>query len=254
MQGTGAFTTILRYDASSDTPTVEQLAANHAVLVYAVMPFHDGELLGNRLAAYHDQGGGVVVAAFANSKFISGGLKGAYSAVANGYALMDYSQESILYTPGELQDVLEPESPLMIGVTSFAAQAAYRSTNNVTAHAVVVAWWGDTDSDGWAPLVLRGTRGNRTLVELNFLPWSSNVGPYFWTGDGAALLRNALKYSRCMPTVSKLACEPGTFAAAGVSANFKGKGAFQDSASDTEWGLRSSCYPLQPVSMCVTFM
>ncbi len=54
--------------------------------------------------------------------------------------------------------------------------------------------------------MLRGARGNRTLVELNFWPVEAYQN---WTGDGVALMRNALKFSRCMP------CGPGTFASAG---------------------------------------
>jgi hypothetical protein len=144
---------------------------------------------------------------------------GTYGAADNGYALFDYSSgESGSLQLGSassatLGDVLEPESPLMTGVASFAAQQAYRNIHPVSAGAIVVARWGG--DDGQVPLVLRGTRGNRTLVELNFYPVSTARYSWSWTGDGAALLRNALKYSRCMPTVSKLACEPGTFAATG---------------------------------------
>ncbi len=48
---------------------------------------------------------------------------------------------------------------------------------------------------GLEPLVLRGTQRNRP---------PSN----FWTGDGVLLMRNGLKYSRCM------LCEMGTHAIA----------------------------------------
>jgi hypothetical protein len=67
LQGTGAFTTVEFFDAFFETPTAEQLASYHAVLVYRFPDFfYNADLLGDRLAAYHDQGGGVVVAMFAN--------------------------------------------------------------------------------------------------------------------------------------------------------------------------------------------
>ncbi len=69
-----------------------------------------------------------------------------------------------------------------------------------------MARWG---GGGQEPLVVRGRRGSRTLVELNFWPVSSSVASDWWTGDGALLLRNGLKYSRCM------ACGMGTYTGLG---------------------------------------
>ena len=204
--GTGAFATVDIFDASSTTPTAAQLAAYHAVLVVGAAD--DAGLLGDRLAAFHDQGGGVVVTVGANMLSYGANLRGAYGTVANGYALMDYALGSFIVPSDSLGDVLEPQSPLMTGVASLAATDAYRSTAPVVAgRGVVVARW---RGGGREPLVLRGRRGNRTLVELNFHPMSSNFFSSWWTGDGALLLRNALKYSRCM------LCGPGTFAAAGA--------------------------------------
>jgi hypothetical protein len=134
-------------------------------------------------------------------------VRGAYGTPARGYALLDYASGDWTSPPSSLGEVLEPQSPLMAGVTSLAASSAARSTAAVVAgRGIVVARWG---SGGREPLVLRGARGDRTLVELNFHPVSSSVASGYWTGDGAALMRNALKYSRCMP------CGAGTFAAAG---------------------------------------
>ena len=212
LRGTGAFATVDIFDASSAAPAAAQLAAYHAVLVCSAAD--DAGLLGDRLAAYHDQGGGVVVTFAANMLSYGANLQGAYGAAANGYALMDYASGGYVVPSDSLGDVLEPQSPLMAGVASLAATHAYRSTAPVIAgRGVVVARWG---GGGREPLVLRGQRGNRTLVELNFLPVSSNFFSAWWTGDGALLLRNALKYSRCMP------CGPGTFAAAGAQCRWWG--------------------------------
>jgi hypothetical protein len=217
LRGTGAFATVDLFNAGSvsnggsGTPSAGLLAGYHAVLAYTdYYGFADAALLGDRLAAYHDQGGGVVVAVFANTACCGTSLQGAYGAAGGGYALLDYAQGGRT-NPGadSLGDVLEPQSPLMAGVASFAAQASDRSTAPVIAGrgAAVVARW---DGGGREPLVVRGTRGNRTLVELNLWPVSSSAAYYWWTGDGAALLRNALKYSRCTASGAE------TFAAAGA--------------------------------------
>jgi hypothetical protein len=205
---TAAFAAVDTFDALSATPTAAQLSAYDAVLVFSNWSFADPALLSDRLAAYHDQGGGVVVTHGVLGKIEGEGANvvGAYG-VSNGYALMDYASGNSTSPPDLLGDVLEPLSPLMTGVASLAAEEAYRSTAPVVAgRGVVVARWA---GGGQEPLVVRGTRGNRTLVELNFYPPSSRLREVYWTGDGGALLRNALKFSRCMP------CGKGTYADAG---------------------------------------
>ncbi len=219
LRGTGAFATVDTFDArsvsdgGSGTPSAELFAGYHAVLVCSNIPFGDAVLLGDRLAAYHDQGGGVVVAMWANQADTDAGapLRGAYTSLGNGYVLMDYAAGgytgSFRHYPDALGDVLEPQSPLMAGVTSLSASHAWRITASpVAGRGVVVARWA---GGGREPLVLRGTRGNRTLVELNFYPPSSSAYFTLWTGDGANLMRNALKFSRCMPIGA------GTFASEG---------------------------------------
>jgi hypothetical protein len=204
--GTGNFATVDTFNAYYDTPTASQLAAYHAVLVYSWDSFSDATLLGDRLADFHDQGGGVVVAYAANSGNDGGHiLRGAYGAADNGYALLHYASGGNLDSPDSLGDVLEPQSPLLTGVASLTASNAFRSSAPViSGQGIVVARW-----SGGLPLVVRGMRGNSTLVELNFWPASSGLYSNSWSGDGAALMRNALKYSRCM------LCGPGTFSATG---------------------------------------
>ncbi len=208
LRGTGAFATVDTFPAVSGTPTAAQLGGYHAVLAFSQYSygFADAVLLGNRLAAYHDQGGGVVVLLDANQACCN--LRGAYGSRDGGYALLDYASGGSTGPSDSLGDVLESQSPLMAGVASLAASYAWRSTAGVVAGrgAVVVARW---RGGGREPLVVRGARGDRTLVELNFFPASSSGWPLGWTGDGAALMRNGLKFSRCMP------CGKGTYAAAG---------------------------------------
>jgi hypothetical protein len=133
-------------------------------------------------------------------------LSGGYGTPGNGYALMDYARGGGIYPSDSLGDVIEPQIPLMYGVASLSALNTWRSTPVVAGRGVVVARW---RNGGQEPLMLRGMRGNRTLVELNIFPVSISAYSFGWTGDGAALLRNGLKYSRCMP------CGAGTYAIAG---------------------------------------
>ncbi len=214
LRDTGAFAAVDTWFAQSagnggsGTPSLAQLSAYHAVLAYSNIVFDDPTLLGDRLAAFHDQGGGVVVSVFANGANIGYRLQGAYGAPANGYALLNHSQGGFYYLADSLGAVLEPSSPLMTGVVSLAAQIAIRSTAPVIGgRGVVVVRWGGA---GQEPLVVRGRRGNRTLVEINFWPVSSSVNSDWWTGDGAVLMRNGLKYSRC------ILCGVGTYAGQGA--------------------------------------
>ncbi len=129
----------------------------------------------------------------------------ANSAAGGGYALLNRSAGCTEDAgPDALGEVVEAQSGLLVGVGALAATHAVQSSAPVVQGAVVVARWG-----GGAPLVVRGARGGRTLVEVNLFPASVRNWAGFWTGDGAALLRNALKHSRC------LVCGPGTFPAAG---------------------------------------
>jgi hypothetical protein len=210
LRGTGAFVTVDTFDATFATPTAELLNPYHAALVYSGgSPFSDAALLGDRLADYHDQGSGVVITSLSNVNGYGVNLQGAYSAPENGYALLDYASGDYDNRSDILGDVLESQSPLMTGVASLAAAFSFRSTASViNGHGVVVARW---RGGGQEPLVVRGTRCGRTLVELNFFPPSGSEQSNFWSGDGAALLRNALKYSRCMPR------GPGTASTAGAA-------------------------------------
>jgi hypothetical protein len=214
LRGTGAFSAVDLFDASAGTPTAAQLAAYHAVLTYSNNPFNNSVLLGDRLAEYHDRGGGVVVAMFGNQGSDATRLKGAFGDAANGYALLDYALGGHTFPLDSLGNVLEPDSPLMSGVATFAASWGYRSTAPVVSgRGVVVARW---RGGGKEPLVLRGARGSRTLVELNCVPASNSSYFRLWTGDGAALLRNAVKYSRCLLHAPGSSPSAGEAQAAGV--------------------------------------
>jgi hypothetical protein len=206
LRGTNAFSTIDTFDANNSSPVSSQLDNYNAVFVFSNRSFSNGTKIGDFLAAYHDKGGGIVIGFLAKQQSGSRALMGAYGTPANGYTMLDYDLRDLISTPSSLGELLEPQSPLLSGVNSISALLAHRSTARVINGGVVVAQWGGGEQE---PLVVRGVRGNRTLVELNFFPASSSVNPDLWTGDGAALMRNALKYSRCM------SCWAGTYSVAG---------------------------------------
>src|SRR5690606_8492362 len=94
-----------------------------------------------------------------------------------------------------LGDVVEPSSPLLAGVSTFACAAGTGLYCNHLSGppldgALRVASW----SDG-SPLVLRGEFGGHRVVELNFFAGSKqSSGAWDAATDGAKLIRNALKY------------------------------------------------------------
>jgi hypothetical protein len=200
LEETRAFRAVDIFDARFSIPTIEQLSAYDAVVVFSYSYFFDPVALGNHLATYHNMGGGIVIANSANERGL--GVLGAYGDPANGYALMNYTTGGYEAPSDSLGTIEQPFSPLLKGVRSFRANMALRSTAAVLSKASVVARW---QSNG-RPLILQGARGGRTLLELNFFPPSIAKDGGYWYGDGGALLRNALKLS--VPCSS---CFLGTF-------------------------------------------
>ena len=62
LNATGQFTSVTVIDTASVTPTLAQLQAFDAVLIWSAAAYADPVTLGNNLADYHDAGGGVVTA------------------------------------------------------------------------------------------------------------------------------------------------------------------------------------------------
>jgi len=183
---TGAFSKVDGFDARSATPSVTQLLAYDAVLVYSYDPFHDATALGDNLADYRDAGGRVVEAVFATADV---SLEGRWA--SNGYQLIGISIRGF-GSETEPLTINQPTSPLVAGVKSLTATVAYKSKGRVTNGGEVVASWGSSD----APLIVRGVKDGRNLVALNFFPVSNRVDSNFWNinTDGAAIMRNALLF------------------------------------------------------------
>ncbi len=195
--GTGAFTTVDVFNAGAPgevvpgggTPSLATLQNYAAVLVYSDLDFADPVALGDNLANYFDAGGRVVVTTFANTTTLAHTtLRGRFGTVANGYVLIQPAAADSSPEPDPLV-IVEPESPLVAGVTTLTASQGLKSTGTVVNGGVVVAEWGSG-----APLIVRGLKDGRPLVELNMYPPSGAVFSSLWVGDGATIMKNALLY------------------------------------------------------------
>ncbi len=177
------FTSVDVMDGTQNTPTLAQLQQYDAVMAWSNSGFKDPAGTGNVLATYFDQGGRVVIAVFANASIA---ITGNWTA---RQLIMPSGQEE----PNDSLGVVnEPNSPLMSGVTKLAATSAFRSTGGAINGGVVVAAWASGK-----PLIVRGVLNNRNYVSLNMFPPSASQTTGrndFWTGDGAAIMRNALMF------------------------------------------------------------
>jgi hypothetical protein len=116
LRAMGNFTLVHDFNAGIGTPDASLLASYDAVIIFGAEGLLDPDGLGDRLAAYHDQGGGVVVAGLANRDAFC--VHGAWRDPRNGYALLDYASSTWNNYPDSLGKILEPESPLLTGVSS----------------------------------------------------------------------------------------------------------------------------------------
>lgn len=176
-------------DAHTTTPSLAQLDAYSSVLVYSNLGFQDPTTLGNNLAAYVNQGHGVVIATFAN---VTGTTNLAGTWTSGGFNPIQPATAA--NTPRlTLGTVSQPGSPIMAGVTSFDGGASsFRCTGGVTTGSTLIASW----SNG-SPLVVEKNGLAGKVVALNFFPPSSDVAAGFWiaTTQGGKLMSNALDYA-----------------------------------------------------------
>ena len=200
LQATGSFASVSTLDASMSLPTLYFLQQYDVVLVWSsggaadqfmqdYSSIADYTNIGDVLAQYWNTGGSVVLAVDA---LYDNKIEGSFGAASSGYTLIDESAGGAMASQDTLGTLKEPQSPLLVGVSSLGAQSNWHSTGAVINGGVVVASW-----MSGAPLVVRGTKAGRPLVALNMYPVSAATASIGWTGDGAALIRNALLYSAC---------------------------------------------------------
>jgi len=183
LMATMAFSAVDIFSANQSTPTLNQLQPYDAILVFSDSGFADATGLGNVVANYFDQGGRVVIATFANASV----------PIQGTWAQRQLIQPSGQEEPNDsLGMINEPNSPLVAGVKTLTATAAYRSTGGAINGGVVVAQW-----QSGKPLIIRGVINGRNVATVNMYPPSAGqtTGRQdFWMGDGANLLRNALLF------------------------------------------------------------
>lgn len=188
LQGTGLFSTVDIGDASTTTPTLAQLKAYDAVLVWSDGDFADPTALGDVLADYVDAGGQVAVATFAfnnDNLGLAGRLNsGGYLPLTAGPQVNDVQLQMV-------KD--DPASPLLAGVTAFDGGASsYHAAVALAPGAHQVAHWNDVDA---TPLVaVKVAASGALVVGLNMFPPSSDARTDFWDSStaGARLMANAL--------------------------------------------------------------
>ena len=184
-----AFSSIDRFDWGSATPTLEQLAPYDAVLVWRNTVPNDPDALGDVLADYVDQGGGVATAVF-SFRQPQGGIGGRFA--SGGYYCITPSSNN--FTPGSL-GTFDSASPLLTDVEAFTT-SEFRSPRGgaIEPGATTVAAY----TDG-LPLITECAAGmaEARRVDLGFFPPSGDVSSLSsWdpTTDGAEIMRNALYY------------------------------------------------------------
>lgn len=192
LDATGEFQSVAWINAADQTPTLNTLLGYDAVLVWSNWDFHDSTTLGNNLADFVDQGGGVVVAIFATTGLGSSlNLQGRW--VSGNYRVMMADAGS---TSGQasLGTIHAPGHDILLGVTDFdGGSAGFRGTGaNLSPGSYRVADWDDQR-------ILIAVNDDTTTprVDLNFYPPSDVSRFDFWRSDtdGDRLLANALLYT-----------------------------------------------------------
>lgn len=182
----GSFSQVDFFDMRRSIPSLALLREYKAVLAYDNYTPVTG--VGNVLADYVDQGGGLVISAFANASIPFEGRVN----TPEYQVLVPLNQtQGTMLTMGE---IAKPEHPIMLGVSGFNGGAAsYHSTSTtISPRSYIIASY-----DNGAPLILAkenvGLKKMRR-ADLNFFPPSSGSYSDFWSAstDGAKIMTNAL--------------------------------------------------------------
>ncbi len=179
------------FGTTNPTPTRDELLAYQAVFTWASAfgsGYADPDGLGNALAAYVDAGGGVVQAAHGLSLGTSFRLGGAWR--AGGYEAITPSAANNAGLTSLV--AIQPAHPILSGVTTVGAAAGGVQHNPMLqgCGTELIANW----SNGRLLAAARvGPRGGR-IVSLNMYPVSSPLGTGGWTGDGAVMMANAIRF------------------------------------------------------------
>ncbi len=185
---TNRFRSITIIQANITTPTLAQLRDFDAVLVWSGgQYFANKYTLGDNLASYIDEGGGVVIA---SESGVSSSISGRFE--YNSYWVMTSSSNPIITGDANLGTVYEPGHPLMKGVNSLYAECPKKYISpTLLPGSIRIADW----TDG-SPLIAERKIKGVNRVDLNLYPPSSTVNNCYWDfkTDGANIIANALSY------------------------------------------------------------
>lgn len=189
---TGRFSAVDVLDVVTTTPGVPTLLQYDAVLTWGDVPYFDAVAMGDALATYVDQGGGVVVTGFANMTNMAGvylagrWLTGAYEVIRHTSGLQSGT--------ADVGAVLDPSHPVVQGVASvtgmFMARPFLMANFGLNQGRVLLEW-----NDGRMLAAVSDVHAKR--VDLGLYPVGSDCIPGFMnaSSDGMRLVANALEYA-----------------------------------------------------------
>lgn len=190
LEYTGHFDLVDIYDVESYMDlTLDDLKDYRSVLVFSDDNFYDNEALGDLLADYVDEGGGVVLNTFAFNPADELGIDGRI--VTDGYlpfTQADQTDEYSLYMDMDL-----PSHPILNGVSYFyGGSSSYHEFVELDNDATLVASW-----DDGTPLIAVKELDYGRVVGLNFFPVSSYERDDFYDeySDGPIILGNAMAWA-----------------------------------------------------------
>ena len=172
-------------------PTLSQLLQYDVVLTWSNYGYVDSVALGNVLADYADQGGGVVQAVFSFNNSATMRPDGRWRTQSYGaFTTGSFATGYALTLSAVLSD-----HPILTGVASFSGgNSSYHHSGILTQGCGdLVARW----SNGQPLIATRLGPVSGKIVGLNFYPASADVNVNYWpvSSSGATLMANALRYA-----------------------------------------------------------
>jgi extracellular elastinolytic metalloproteinase len=191
----GQFNSVSIIQIASVTPTLSEMQAFDAAIVFSSTSYQNPATLGNVMADYVDGGGGVVCMMFesavGSTQTSTFHMQGRW--IAENYYALPRGAGTSSGSQQVLGTVFEPSHPILNNVTSFSGgSSSYRpATSVISAGSVLVADW----SDGTPLVITKFINGSRR-ADLGFYPPSSDAAGNFWDAstDGAMLMANALTW------------------------------------------------------------
>jgi hypothetical protein len=204
IQNTNRVQNIGNIDVGASTPTLAQLQAYQAVLVFSDgAPFADKDALGDVLADYVDSGRGLVLA---GDVFVPGGNELGGRVASGNYSPLTFDGTRVSGVEQLFLSFVVPSHPVVLGVARFygGLDSTHAQGLSLVNQGELVAGW--TDVTFWTsppptyqqPMVafkVFATKGD--VVALNLNPVSSAIRPGGWydVTDGEHLLTSSLLWA-----------------------------------------------------------